>query len=884
MQNLAILIIACALFLFSQAMAQPPKMTMEESLELRKISEYWKEKDWGIVKVQVQEFLTKYPTSPYCDQMHAMLGDVLFNEKNYADACLAYTKIEDKQLQIQTHFHYLHCLYELGRYETFREQSKSFLNDPNAKPEEIHAVRFELGQAYFSQAEKLEGEEKRRELQKALENYNYVLRTKYEDLALLPMAQIHAELKEYVEASSLFVRFAQKESEKKEDYLFQAASLLLNVDKKEAANLFGEIAALEGKHASKAAFNQLSLLFSEKDYAHFILAQEKVMKYIAQEKIPLMHYYLGKSLFHTRDFTHAIEPLSMSLSSHALESMQEKSALMTLAFCAKETQDLALFETVLRHLQAEFAEENEIPNLLLMYAQLLREQKKPLEAREAMAAVLRMSPDHPQAEALMFDQALLFLEEGKNSEAAKSFEKFIAQFPHSFQKPNALRHLLNIRIDDLQTASHQTQKAKHGELVKTLAIALKEENSFSTQERQKMRFLFARMLFELEEYDDASHELSFYVQDFSNDLTAADAYLLLAHCHRKLHDDIQFALNAEKALKLNPEIAGAADLRIKLFNIYLSRLEHEETEDKADIMKKAAEHLFFAVEKPLQKENLLWLAEYYCHNNPIEERAICVLEKIVADETPLWEKEAEAVKLSELYAKTHQFNERLQLLETLYKEQKSQPERNWKYPRKVQFEVASAYQNMGEKQKAVATYADLIASSTHLNSYYAIAAELEKAKLDFLLLSDEEKREDSKKFLAICDALKEVEAKRKLHSEPLHLEAGLLYIEIKTQWTSPDKKDTRKLFLLKQMKERFSSSEDLLVAEYLKAADQFPEKKRLYDQYLDYLDAEMTLLNAKQTQDAHLADEAKDKFTQLMAESTNDTLTQRILKSMENGL
>ncbi|MBS0604723.1 MAG: tetratricopeptide repeat protein [Verrucomicrobia bacterium] len=883
--------------LISTGHAKDVDTSLEESLELRRISEYWKEKDYPTVKVQIHEFLSKNPKSSYLDQLYAMLGDLNFQEKNYTEAVAAYDKIQNKEFRGKTQFHRLHSLYETGKYDEFILQSELFLNDPNAKAAEISTIRFELGEAYFCKAHAPENEKNKKELLKeALAQYNQVMQTKYGDLAILPVAQIHASLEEYAKAASLYLLLAHKDAGKKEEHLFQAACLQLNVDKKAATETFGMIADIGGKLASKAAFNQLNLLFQEKRYKDFILAQDKVMKHVPQDKVPLMRYYLGKSLFQTRDFASAVDPLSQSLGSKTLDRAQEKSALITLIACARETKDLPLFEKALSHLKSEFSGDEETASILMMHSQLCREKKEWAKARSDIKELLENSPRHPQREALIYDSAVMLTQEGKLQEAATKFEAFLQEFPQSSHKPSALRHLVSARLEDLKTASPETLKIKQEALLDSLQLALEEKKTFSPAEKQKMRYLFGKTLFELGKYDEAIGELSEYARDFHKDPTSSDAYLLLAYCYQMgSRDEIHFSLNAEKALGLNPRMQGALDLHLTLFNTYLSLAGKAPADEKKELIGKAADHLFLALDKPVSKENQRWLAGYYFQQyqngqHDAVERAAIVLEKLLGIKEDSYtleihaqslDMEGEAVKLSDIYAKTGRMKQRVQLLEALSQQQKTQPELNWKYQRMAQFELGKAYLCLGEKDKAVKTYADLISSSARTSSYFAIAAQVEKAKLEFSMLKGVEKYEDSKTALAICDTLKDVQSKRKLHSEPLHLEAALTYVEIKSELAPDDQKESRRFFLLQKMKESFSSMEDPLVAQYLSAAGQFPDKERLYHQYLTYVDAEMLRLDGKKDRNGAKLREAKGKFDQLLTESSDDTLTERIRKSTE---
>lgn len=878
--------------LFVPVSSKNIEASLEESLALRRISEYWKEKDFYTVKTQIEVFLSRNPESAYSDRLYAMLGDLHFQERNYEEAIAAYDKIQGKEFRLKSQFHKLHSYYETGKRDEFILSADVFLKNPNSSAEEIHTIRFELAESYFHLAQKCEDEKKKTALLKeALAQYQQVMETKYCDLTLIPQAYAYEYLKEHAKAAALYELLSQKEPEKKEDWLFHRASMQLHGDRKGAIETFAAIVELQGKNASRAAFNELNLLFQEKQYKDFILAHDKVIGHISENKLPIVRYFLGRSLFLTKDFAKAISPLSDALASLTLDSSQEKNALLALIMCAKETQDLPLFEKTLDHLKSEFSEEEDTLKCLLMHAQLCREKQEWSKSRATIKHLLEICPEHPQRPALIYDEAVLLSQEGKPELAACAFEAFLEEFPQAKHRLDALRHLVICRQEALKEASVESQKVKQHLLMDALERALSENKTFSTAERKKLRWLLGRMQYELCHYDEAIDTLSEYVLDFGSDSTCAEACLLLAYSHLKgSQDQIHFLLNAERALAYNPELEGALDLRLALFNTYLEIAGNAPIEEKKEVMAKAANHLFLSLDKPINKENQHWLTSYYFqqYQNGQEEaihRAAAVLEKLLGIQGDVislslsdqsLDIEGEAIKLASAYEKAGNFAKRALLLESLVAEQNSHPQRNWKYQRMAEFELGKTYLALDAKEKAIAAFSHLVSTSSHISSYFAIAAQLEKAKLDFSLLNQQEDKE--KAISAICDALKDVQIKRKLHSEPLHLEAALSYVDIKTELASQDCQLDCKRFHLLQMRENFSSEKDPLVEEYLSAAEQFPDKENTYMQYLAYVDAEILRLEAEDASDML---EVKTRYEQLLKEPCDATLKARICKSME---
>lgn len=64
--------------------------------------------------------------------------------------------------------------------------------------------------------------------------------------------------------------------------------------------------------------------------------------------------------------------------------------------------------------------------------------------------------------------------------------------------------------------------------------------------------------------------------------------------------------------------------------------------------------------------------------------------------------------------------------------------------------------------------------------------------------------------------------------------------------------------------------------QYFSAASQFPDKERLYRQYMALIDAELLRLEAEENQNSVLSKEAKGKLNTLLTEVSDESLKQRI--------
>jgi hypothetical protein len=382
-----------------------------------------------------------------------------------------------------------------------------------------------------------------------------------------------------------------------------------------------------------------------------------------------------------------------------------------------------------------------------------------------------------------------------------------------------------------------------------------------------MRLLLAQTHFHLDAVDTSIALLEDYVRDFPQDKSCKEAYLLLTACYQG-RDEERHAEYAEKTLLLDPHVAHHAEMHRLLFNSYLKRCSAAAPEEKAALLDKAATHLFHVSDGSASQDNLRWLAGYYLKQNPHSERALVVLERLLSLDggAPLLTPhvETEALRLSLLYRESKQLDKSRDLLEALTAQQKKEADLDWKYGRMALFELAKTYSLLGHKEKAATLYQTLVEASSHISSYFASAAELELAKLRFSKVRPEE----ADAATEMCDRLKEIALQRQLCSEPLHIEADLEYVAIKTQLSDPTQQASKQCLLLEQVKKELTTFHD-------PQALAFPEKEELIKQYLSYIESALSRLRGGSTQ------KWKEELELLLSNAHHETLRERIVKNLE---
>ncbi len=874
---------------------------VEESLSLRRIAEYWKEGDFATVKTQIQSFLAEHPQSTYADSLYAMLGDLHFKEKNYAEALNAYELISKEPFLQKIQFNHLYCLYDQGLYHDVVDCAPAFLKNAKRSKDQENTARFQMADSLFRLGKATDHPSTKEDLfNQALAHFKVLAQTDYAEQTIYPLAVIYSYLKENVRAAALFEKLAMKHPEQQEAFLFQAASLLLTVDKNAAIETYGRIYPLNGPYSGKAAFNQIQLLFEQKRYRDLLLVQEKSLKHIPLEQLNIMRYYIGKSLVALQEYQHAVPHLVQFVDGKPNDPDLVKNAYLNLVICAKETHDMPLFDRSLKSLRALFPNEKQTAQALLLHVQLCKDKQEFKRAQQDLLLLASEFPDYSNREAVLYDYALLFSQSHQWTEGIKAFNEFLSAYPSSSKKPSAYRHLIMAQLEDVKSASAETAKIKKERIIETLVITLGEKNIFSPIEKKQMRFLLGKTMYEIGQYKDAIVEMEDFVRDFPSDPSCGKAHLIMAHCYTKgSFEPHLFTLHAERALALDKETPQV--LHLQLYNAYLLLAEQGNADEKLLLIDQAADHLFLSLHQDVKNENRIWLANYYFnryeHSSENQSlylvRAIAVLENVLGlqgDNFDLTisqgklEIEAEAIRLSQLYTDAQRLSDAIALLSALNREYEANPDFNWNYRRLALFKLGQYYAQIGDVDEAIQTYDSLIVTARHVHSYFGIAARLQKTRLEYTQLSAKQKQEKSKDLQSIYDSLKNLEIQRRLVTEPWHLEAGLTYVDFKTAAAPESKKIDLQLQLISQMHTNFSSADDWSVQNYLCAAEQFPEQFFIYQQYMKFLHAEKLRLHGLTTQGAEAEEsfrEAQMIYDDLLSQAIHDFLKSRITQRIE---
>lgn len=860
----------------------------EEAFLIRRIAEFWKDGDYGIVKTQILDFFDKYPDSTLKDYFYGILGDIYLQENNYETALNNYEAINDSLITEKIILNKLQCYYELDQFDHLVLEGQPFIKkDLESLKERKQELYFLVAEGYFRQALLEESSEVKKEYAEQAKTYYGKLEgTSYGDISTFAIAEIYAILGESKKGAKAYLNLAELHPEMKEDLLFQAAVLQAEFDIAAAIETFSLIKDLDGNKARDASFNLIVLHFQNEEFAKVISSYEKASSFVPESYKPTFNFIVGKSFFSTGDNQNAIEPLTRYIDSQYLQSEQLKNALLIQMTCAHQTGNEELFNKTFEKLDSLFPNDPEIPKALFMHAMILKQQGSISRADEKLQYIKENYSHFEKQENFLFEYGLLSHQNERWKESYTTFKSFITEYPDSARSNAAWKLFLSSCLNYYKRSAGDGRYEKADFFV-DLEKVLYHHDFLTDEELKDYSLLYAKTAFELDSYSAALRVLQDHlftkVTEDEDPLALAEAHFIAGLCHAEMDaDHSAFCMHLEQAMHLNAEMYDTAATHLQLYNAYISLAGYGErgelkanAEMQQDFISTAATHLQEASDKGEQKiksENRLWLANHYFQSvkqyvsahwthKPMDHPEIVSAMEHAAEhyEQLLYEKgrpvsltaknlhfEYEFLKLAKLMEYREQNEKKLKLVKNLIEQQSQKPDLNWNSQKQALFELATVYQDLGKQEKAFETYSFIHSSSEHFPVSMSNEAVLRSARLHFDLLEETYKTESNEEVLSILNDLKELQIRKNVGSEPTHLEAALDYAKIRADIGENAEQDNRYLFFLKRIQDDFTSQEDLVTQDYLVTLNKNKAKKQIFDSYMKFIDAEKCRLQAKQ--------------------------------------
>ncbi len=859
----------------------------EEAFLVRRIAEYWKDQDYKVVKAQIADFLAAYPKSKINDHLRGILGDLYLQENAYDDALATYRMINNSEIAGKIALNKLQCYYELGEYESMIREGSPFLikktEEIELRADEYH---FLMAEAYFRTGARQEDNQKKLQMFKAAEPlYEKVMGSSFNDPTMFALAEIYRLRSDHKKAAALFTELADRHQDQYEELSFHAALAQSEFDRALAIETFSKIIEKKGIKAGDAALNRLILLFQEDRFREVVDAYEPVLAGIETGKQTTLDYIVGRSYFALEEYDSANQWLTKYLALADKMRPEIRNALLMRLNCAQNLKSEELYEETMSKLQQAFPKDSELPQATFIHAMMLKEAGDYAAAEKKLASLLLEHPDFEDLETLYLEYSLVTYNNENWKESRAILTTFLKKYPTSNHAPIAWKYYLSTSLNLLKEleAGRPVAYSKN-DFFDDLVKVMKQDNVLTQNERKECLFLQGKIAYELESYDSAINCLTSYVSSFPTDSTASEAHLLIALCHHKMGGDPQlFCKHAEAALSGDSELRQKSSIHLELYTVYLSLIQRTGKDKEAlsqvggekQLYELAAAHLYDAMklqDLPIKLENKLWLANHFYdkamespqvfaadgyvpdqEHHDAYEKAFALFENILvkkdsyelidlsSNQTFL---EWEVLKLANLVGRQNDSEKKVVLLRGLIEQQTKHADWNWKLQKESLVELAKTYDLVGKKENAFETFSFIADNYRNRPTFVSEYAALHSLRLKFAMMKPDLKIEENADVFKILNEMKELQIRKSVASEPLHLEAALEYAWIRAQIAPENDRPMRYLFFLNRIKEDFQNTEDPMVIEYHKNLKSDPRKSEIYAIYMTFLEAEIARCEA----------------------------------------
>lgn len=878
----------------------------DEALFVRRILSFWKDQEYDLVRVQIVQFTQAYPQSEHVDGLWLLLGDMEYAQKRYAEAAAAYAKIRSDKLNSTIRLKHLESLYLSRQWIELTKQITPLLAKSPADKERL---LYYYGEGWLQQAKANPDASKAKpQYEAAQKAFEELMNSSYRQYAMAGLAEVHQALNHNKRAAELYLSLADTPDMSVmtvEDVLLKAAALQMQYDKDLAIQSLSRAAELKGKNSSAAVESQVGLLFEAGKYNEIISGQDNWKNSVAADHQPLIDLYVGRSYFALHEYQKAFDLLKALIEPKKLSTLkQSQQKIFWLTYIASG-HHLNLPEDVNKgvgYFVRIFPQDPDLAKALYLQGLTEAHAEHFTEAEAIFKRILKQFPNYDQRDSVAFENNRLLYKQHQWKESREAFLAFAEQYPKSAHRPAAEHYA----ILSLQQQIQEAQKLKEPTepLQEQLLTALSQASETSLKSDQKPQFLLqtAGVLCELKRYPQALETLNRFLKDYPDHPQASQAHVLLALCYEEGHADLKALIaHAELALELNPNLPDKYRLHTHLFKAYLQLAQEAQKQgheaDYEQYQKKAVNSLYLAYiegNQPIAPEYALWLAHEYF--NPLQNGldayapdAISSSEKLaLADQaTRVFEKallidhapsalsqetitlEGDLFKLSCLYAWQNRRADQIAILTNLVQQQEQHPEWPWRLRPRALFALATAYEAEGNQDQALALFKQLIKEGTGPDTYLQQATKLHHSRLMAASLPEASKNVNDPDVQVLLSNLKDLQIRKILTQEPLHLEASIDYAFLRASLEPKDKQPEQLRTLLLRAKTSFTTQDSIWDKDYAAMRERNPEKDKIYHAYLMLMDAHIAAIEAEiaKTQGKRLEMEQKQEAAKSLYET-----------------
>ncbi len=877
--------------------------SIEEKRHARRILEFWKDKEFTLVKSQINAFLSSYPTSASKDYFYALLGDIYCSEEKYNDAISAYNKISSEGLSQTVFTALVMCHYHLKNYSTIIQQVEPLAlssKERSLSKEEQRSLLY-YGEALLQLAQTEKKLKNTASFDAAQAAFERLIDSNESVSAHLGLAAIHIAKGEVKNAVAYLLAQATSDSIHQEILLYEAGKLQIKNDPQHALLILSSLQQMQGKKQEEAALLKTALLFELKEFQQLINEKETLRIAIKEKNSPTLSLFIGRSQFSLHQYNDALNTLEPLLSSSFLTKKDHPLLLLTLAATHYHLGNHQEVDTFFHAFKSSFANDPLFPHLLYIKSLNEKEKGNIATAQECLEKIIDNYPDFILAEEVHFAYNRFLFSQRQWEKSHDGFATLIKKYPNHSSKKEALSLLLAAG-DQLLKESVAEEREKYKQLFINDLRILIETNAFPISDLIRYKLRLASLLHESQHYEEAASLLASFVGEETIDPKyRAQAHILLGKRESETQNFSGSISNFEAALTLDPSLPQQLSVHLNLFNGYV-QLKNEE---------QAAKYLnqvYQSAPSFVSKDNKNWLASYYFNalnalydetlpiflENPKEivraETALSLMEELtdngsspdsIAAEERLYQR-------ASLYGWLGKFPKQLALLEILHSAQKNRSTIKWALSPRTQLALANAKAKGQQIEEALALYTALIATP-RLDPFIAASARLQFSRLTFSLFSDEKRSLSNPQMVTILSLLKDLFLQKQLQQEPIHLEAAIEYARIRTLLEPPAERLLQQLSLYHRIKEEYTSKDDILSKDYHENRLLMPEKNHLYETYLTWIDAHIATLEARKAEEKGNNSErdwkieaARTLYSSLL--NKKETLTPYLKERTENAL
>lgn len=861
----------------------------EEALFLRRIAQFYEEKEFDLVQKEIKHYLEQYSESPFWYELSGVLGDLLVNEKKYQEAIEAYKVVKDPVLKSQLACNYLLALFHNGNNEELLTYGKSVLNDNLIQNEdEKEKIYFFMGASLYDLATNEINIAKKNGF--ALEAKEYLEKVQKKEYLLSAkerIAHIFSLLKDDKSACTLYEELSHSYPDQKERFLFQEGLMQSSFDKKSALETFAQVCLLEGELAKEAAFNRLILLYDQEQYSDLLLVKDQMISLLEEKHLPFFTYFLGKSYFELEDYTRAAETLKTYILFQEGKGQEEKSALLLYLSAAEKLENVSLYSEGFSLFQKQFPDDPQLVKAQMVRALLFKKQHD-LSSALGDFQSLEKKLISEDKDLFLYEYGRLLFDMEKWDQSYALFTSLILEFPKSSYSALSSEYLIHLSLKRKKEATKEDETFRKEQLIKDLQMVLNQNNEIplSEEKRKEFTLLLCSSLYDLKQFDEAISLLLPCLENMANPEQKAKASLMLAYLYQEKKGDAElFCKYAEDALNLSASLEKTADVHLALFNAYLSSLE------SAQNTKKASDHLFRAFEIAptlVSQENRLWLVQVLYNqittnenNSEVQlKRALVLYPTLLSDTSGKKDfnfLETHILQFADLLTQANEIEKKIQFLESLSAQYDTCPDLHFTFQPKCYFELAKAYEQIENRDLAKKYYEKVFLS--HERSSCKAEAMLHHSRIVLAEIKEEDFHASNLQIQAVLGRLKSVALQKSALTEPIHLQAALEAIDLQCA-CEKDNSAEKHLFLLNKLTESFTTQDDILSKQYHEALENHSDKKLCFETYMSLVEAEKAYWTAKLEKKEDMALEGFNKLKE-NSEKLSSYLIDRINKKIE---